>query len=210
MRKTVHAIALPVALLLALGLSACNGSQVPVSESTGSDETTTSAHDDSSQKPTEKPSVRVSERPSEKPSEKPTTGPKPTATASTKGRTIHSTELQVGDCFSFNNNNNDSSTQVGDVEVVDCSAPHLYEVYNNYQITQSTFPDTSTMESEQRTACYDTFETYVGTSYDRSQYDATTLTPTEASWAQGDHTITCILKTKDGSEITGSLKGAAK
>ena len=209
MRKTVHAIALPVALLLALGLSACNSNEVPVSESTGSDETTTSAHDDSSQKPTEKPSVRVSERPSEKPSEKPTTGPKPTATASTKGRTIHSTELQVGDCFSFNNNN-DSSTQVGDVEVVDCSAPHLYEVYNNYQITQSTFPDTSTMESEQRTACYDTFETYVGTSYDRSQYDATTLTPTEASWAQGDHTITCILKTKDGSEITGSLKGAAK
>ena len=209
MRKTVHAIALPVALLLALGLSACNSNEVPVSESTGSDETTTSAHDDSSQKPTEKPSVRVSERPSEEPSEKPTTGPKPTATASTKGRTIHSTELQVGDCFSFNNNN-DSSTQVGDVEVVDCSAPHLYEVYNNYQITQSTFPDTSTMESEQRTACYDTFETYVGTSYDRSQYDATTLTPTEASWAQGDHTITCILKTKDGSEITGSLKGAAK
>ena len=208
MRKTVHAIALPVALLLALGLSACNSNEVPVSESTGSDETTTSAHDDSSQKPTEKPSVRVSERPSEKPSEKPTTGPKPTATASTKGRTIHSTELQVGDCFNFNNN--DSSTQVGDVEVVDCSAPHLYEVYNNYQITQSTFPDTSTMESEQRTACYDTFETYVGTSYDRSQYDATTLTPTEASWAQGDHTITCILKTKDGSEITGSLKGAAK
>ena len=209
MRKTVHAIALPVALLLALGLSACNSNEVPVSESTGSDETTTSAHDDSSQKPTEKPSVRVSERPSEKPSEKPTTGPKPTATASTKGRTIHSTELQVGDCFSFNNNN-DSSTQVGDVEVVDCSAPHLYEVYNTYQITQSTFPDTSTMESEQRTACYDTFETYVGTSYDRSQYDATTLTPTEASWAQGDRTITCILKTKDGSEITGSLKGAAK
>ena len=121
--------------------------------------------------------------------------------------TVHSTELQVGDCFSYSNS---SSTQVGDVEVVDCSAPHLYEVYNNYQITQSTFPDTSTMESEQRTACYDTFETYVGTSYDRSQYDATTLTPTEASWAQGDHTITCILKTKDGSEITGSLKGAAK
>ena len=206
MRKTVHAIALPVALLLALGLSACNSNEVPVSESTGSDETTTSAHDDSSQKPTEKPSVRVSERPSEKPSEKPTTGPKPTATASTKGRTIHSTELQVGDCFSYS----DASTQVGDVEVVDCSAPHLYEVYSNYQIPQSTFPDTSTMESEQRTACYDTFETYVGISYDRSQYDATTLTPTEASWAQGDHTITCVLRTKDGSEVTGSLKGAAK
>ena len=210
MRKTVHAIALPVALLLALGLSACNGSQVPVSESTGSDETTTSAHDDSSQKPTEKPSVRVSERPSEKPSEKPTTGPKPTATASTKGRTIHSTELQVGDCFSFNNNNNDSSTQVGDVEVVDCSAPHLYEVYSNYQIPQSTFPDENTMKSEQYTACHDTFETYVGIPYDQSQYDATTLTPTENSWAQGDRTTASYTQPTLPTLRPGSLKGAAK
>jgi len=213
MRKTVHAIALPVALLLALGLSACNSNEVPVSESTGSDETTTSAHDDSSQKPTEKPSVRVSEKPSEKPSERPTTGPKPTATASTEGRTIHSTDLQVGDCFSFNNN--DSETQVGDVEVgdvevVDCSAPHLYEVYSNYQIPQSTFPDNSTMKSEQYTACHDTFETYVGTPHDQSQYGASALTPSEDSWDQGDHAITCILMAKDGSQITGSLKGAAK
>ena len=52
MRMTVHAIALPVALLLALGLSACNGSQVPVSDSTCSDEANTSAHDDSSQEST--------------------------------------------------------------------------------------------------------------------------------------------------------------
>ena len=202
MRKTVHAIALPVALLLALGLSACNGSQVPVSESTGSDETTTSAHDDSSQKPTEKPSVRVSERPSERP----TTSPKPTATASTKGRTIHSTELQVGDCYNYD----DSETQVSNVEVVDCSAPHQYEVYSNYQITQSTFPDESTMKSEQYAACHDTFETYVGVPYDQSQYDVTMLTPTENSWAQGDHAITCSLAAKDDSLITGSLKGAAK
>ena len=125
-----------------------------------------------------------------------------------EGRTIHSTELQVGDCFNFNNN--DSSTQVGDVEVVDCSAPHLYEVYSNYQIPQSTFPDENTMKSEQYTACHDTFETYVGVPYDQSQYGATTLTPTENSWAQGDHAITCFLMSKDGSQLTGSLKGAAK
>ena len=70
MRKTVHALALPVALLLALGLSACNGGQIPVSESTGSDETTTSARDDSSQEPTEEPTTG-----------RPTTGrPQPTTT----------------------------------------------------------------------------------------------------------------------------------
>mgnify|MGYP001679891253 CR=1 FL=1 len=206
MRKTLSALVLPAALLFALGLSACNSNEVPVSESTGSDETTTSAHDDSSQKPTEKPSVRVSERPSEKPSEKPTTGPKPTATASTKGRTIHSTELQVGDCY----NKDTTGSQIGDVEVVDCSAPHQYEAYNNHDIPGSDFPEGEAMGREVRNACYDSFATYVGISYDNSTYRINSFNPTSGSWAQGDRTITCTIKSGDGSRITGSLKGAAK
>ena len=203
MRKTVHALALPVALLLALGLSACNGGQVPVSKSTGSDETTTSARADSSQEPTGRPTTG-------RPSERPTT-----ETPTAKGRTVQATDLQVGDCYNEPDaasatTNDDSKRQVGSVEVVDCEVPHQHEVYNNYKITLSTFPDSSTMQSEIQTACYSSFEDYVGKSYDESQYEASTLTPTENSWAQGDRTITCTLVTKDNSLITGSLKGAAK
>ena len=203
MRKTVHALALPVALLLALGLSACNGGQVPVSKSTGSDETTTSAHADSSQEPTERPTTG-------RPSERPTT-----ETPTAKGRTVQATDLQVGDCYNEPDpasatTNDDGKRQVGSVEVVDCEVPHQHEVYNNYKITLSTFPDSSTMQSQIQTACYSSFEDYVGKSYDESQYEASTLTPTENSWAQGDRTITCTLVTKDNSLITGSLKGAAK
>jgi len=203
MRKTVHALALPVALLLALGLSACNGGQVPVSKSTGSDETTTSARADSSQEPTERPTTG-------RPSERPTT-----ETPTAKGRTVQATDLQVGDCYNEPDpasatTNDDGKRQVGSVEVVDCEVPHQHEVYNNYKITLSTFPDSSTMQSEIQTACYSSFEDYVGKSYDESQYEASTLTPTENSWAQGDRTITCTLVTKDNSLITGSLKGAAK
>jgi hypothetical protein avisC_05188 len=212
MRKTVHALALPVALLLALGLSACNGGQVPVSKSTGSDETTTSARADSSQEPTERPTTgRPSERPTTgRPSERPTT-----ETPTAKGRTVQATDLQVGDCYNepdaaSDTTNDDGKRQVGSVEVVDCEVPHQHEVYNNYKITLSTFPDSSTMQSEIHTACYSSFEDYVGKSYDESQYEASTLTPTENSWAQGDRTITCTLVTKDNSLITGSLKGAAK
>ena len=212
MRKTVHALALPVALLLALGLSACNGGQVPVSKSTGSDETTTSARADSSQEPTGRPTTgRPSERPTTgRPSERPTT-----ETPTAKGRTVQATDLQVGDCYNEPDaasatTNDDSKRQVGSVEVVDCEVPHQHEVYNNYKITLSTFPDSSTMQSEIQTACYSSFEDYVGKSYDESQYEASTLTPTENSWAQGDRTITCTLVTKDNSLITGSLKGVAK
>ena len=212
MRKTVHALALPVALLLALGLSACNGGQVPVSKSTGSDETTTSARADSSQEPTERPTTgRPSERPTTgRPSERPTT-----ETPTAKGRTVQATDLQVGDCYNepdaaSDTTNDDGKRQVGSVEVVDCEVPHQHEVYNNYKITLSTFPDSSTMQSQIHTACYSSFEDYVGKSYNESQYEASTLTPTENSWAQGDRTITCTLVTKDNSLITGSLKGAAK
>ena len=212
MRKTVHALALPVALLLALGLSACNGGQVPVSKSTGSDETTTSARADSSQEPTGRPTTgRPSERPTTgRPSERPTT-----ETPTAKGRTVQATDLQVGDCYNEPDaasatTNDDSKRQVGSVEVVDCEVPHQHEVYNNYKITLSTFPDSSTMQSQIQTACYSSFEDYVGKSYDESQYEASTLTPTENSWAQGDRTITCTLVTKDNSLITGSLKGVAK
>jgi len=143
-----------------------------------------------------------------------TTGrPQPTETPYTEGRSIHATDLQVGDCYNntdTGSTGSDGERQVDNVEVVDCDVPHQHEVYNNYQITLSTFPDKSTMHKETQTACRDPFKTYVGVTYEKSMYDVTVLTPTEASWAEGDHTITCALESKDDSLITGSLKGAAK
>lgn len=126
---------------------------------------------------------------------------------------VHTADLQVGDCYNETDDddtNSDGPRQVGDVEVVDCSAPHEHEVYNNHQIAQSTFPDRDTMRSEAETNCVAAFETYVGVPFDQSRYGVSYLTPSEDSWAQGDHTITCALESKDDSLITGSLKGAAR
>ena len=127
-----------------------------------------------------------------------TTGrPQPTETPYTEGRFIHATDLQVGDCYNntdIGSIGSDEERQVDNVEVVDCDVPHQHEVYNNYQITLSTFPDKSIMHKETQTACRDSFKTYVGVTYEKSMYDVTVLTPTEASWAEGDHTITCALE----------------
>ena len=186
--RSVHALALPVALVLALGLSACGSSgQIPISEPTKSAGETTASTD-----PTSRPTGRPTES-------------TPTATPS-GGRAVHSTDLQVGDCY----NKDTTGSQIGDVEVVDCNIPHQYEVYNNYEITLSTLPDEDTMSSEATTACSSTFQEYVGISYNQSQYKASYLYPTSGSWAQGDRTITCTITTSDGSLITGSLKGAAR
>ena len=90
--RSVHALALPVALLLALGLSACgSGGQIPISEPTKSAGETTGSTD-STRRPTERPTERpTTRRPTERPTE-----PTPTATSS-GGRFVHSTELQVND-----------------------------------------------------------------------------------------------------------------
>ena len=140
----------------------------------------------------------------------------PLTPTTTRGRIVHTTDLQIGDCFNETDDSDTGSTggtstrQIGDVEVVDCSTPHRYEVYSNHQITQSTFPDWDTMKSEAQTVCRDAFETYVGVPYEQSQYSASYLAPREGSWARGDRTITCTIKSGDGSTVTGSLKGAAQ
>ena len=204
--RSVHALALPVALMLALGLSACGSSgQIPISEPTKSAGETTASTDPTS-RPTERPTTR---RPTERPTtSRPTGRPTESTPAATPsgGRAVHSTELQVGDCY----NKDTTGSQIGDVEVVDCNIPHQYEVYNNYEITLSTLPDEDTMSSEATTACSSAFQEYVGISYNQSQYKASYLYPTSGSWAQGDRTITCTITTSDGSLITGSLKGAAR
>ena len=137
------------------------------------------------------------------------TGPDEGATAppAEGGRATPVASLRVGDCF---NDESATDSDVDSVEVVDCSAPHQYEAYNNHDIPGSDFPEGEAMGREVRNACYDSFATYVGISYDNSTYRINSFNPTSGSWAQGDRTITCTIKSGDGSRITGSLKGAAK
>ena len=96
------------------------------------------------------------------------------------------------------------------MEVVDCSAPHQYEAYNNHDIPGSDFPEGEAMGREVRNGCYSSFTTYVGIPYENSTYRINSFNPTAGSWARGDRTIICTIKSGDGSRITGSLKGAAK
>ncbi|MDU0348981.1 septum formation family protein, partial [Actinomyces sp. MRS3W] len=101
---------------------------------------------------------------------------------------------------------------VTNVSRVDCASPHLYEVYAEGAISADTFPDDELMEQYVSDICYGAFETYVGMSYDdayaQGSYAASSLRPTEATWAQGDRTVSCLLTSVDGSQLTGSARGA--
>ena len=169
MRKTFRSLALPAALLLALGLSACNP-EVPVPGPAGPDEGTA-------------------------------------APTSASGRTTPVADLRVGECY---NDESSTGSDVDSVEVVGCDAPHQYEAYNSYDIPGSDFPEGEAMGREVRNGCYNDFTTYVGIPYENSTYRINSFNPTAGSWAQGDRTIICTIKSGDGSPATGSFKGTAK
>lgn len=202
MRRTTPALALPAIVLLALGAAACGGEAVPVTQSTSNSGTVTQAPSTTDASPAETSGGGVT---SSKPAQSaPTSG----ASADTSTDTISAMDLQVGDCFTdMGSSTGTDNTTISTVDLIDCNAPHLYEVYADGTISSDTFPDTTAMQDEFTNICYDSFTAYVGVEYSSSIYSVTDLEPTEASWADGDRVISCVLTSSDGSNLTGSAKG---
>ena len=115
-------------------------------------------------------------------------------------------DLDIGDCFTEIEDENSVET----VPLIDCNAPHLYEVYAEGNITDSTLPVGDAMTEWGTNICVDPFEDYVGIDYYTSTaYSITYLNPTAGSWANGDRTISCLITSMDGSELVGSAKDTA-
>lgn len=214
MRHPRTALTVPAALLLALGVAACQGG-------TTADHTTPTATPSASATPSQ--SV-----------------PLPEALATPTAQTVSAMDIAVGDCLTYvtaGDAADASNTQtpepsasqsagatadasanaaepgtVSSVNLVDCAAPHLYEVYAEGAIAADAFPDDGLMEQYVADICYDAFENYVGTSYDdaytQGRYAVTSLRPTQSTWEQGDRRVSCLLTSVDGGEFTGSARGA--
>lgn len=117
-----------------------------------------------------------------------------------------SMDLDIGDCFT--EIENESSVET--VPLIDCNAPHLYEVYAEGNITDSTLPVGDAMTDWGSKICVDPFKDYVGVDYYSSTaYSITYLNPTPGSWANGDRTISCLITSMDNSELVGSAKDTA-
>ena len=115
-------------------------------------------------------------------------------------------DLGVGDCF---NDPDNPTFEVSSVETVECSEAHDNEVYAtiNYSATDS-YPGDSEMFEYAAEACLDPFEAFVGASYISSSLDYAYLTPTQASWNEGDREILCFLYDLDWDKLTGSMRGS--
>ena len=129
---------------------------------------------------------------------------------------VAANSLEVGDCT-----DDDLDGATGDVDTVDCSEAHRFEVFATYDIDADDgedYPDEDEVESEAAEGCRgERFSEYVGVPYVESAIHVTYLVPTEDTWTgAGDRTIICFAFEPEDpgadelvpNTVEGSVEGA--
>lgn len=115
-------------------------------------------------------------------------------------------QISQGDCL-VDDIIGDGGEIEGGQTVVDCSQPHVSEVYAGKTLTDAAYPGTEAVEKASEEFCASTFESFVGMSYADSALELSYLYPTSSSWQNGDKEILCLVFDPAG-KTTGTLQGA--
>jgi hypothetical protein len=119
--------------------------------------------------------------------------------------------LKTGDCYSLGSGVDANGDNVQTYNVVDCTTTHDGEIFSVFDYPNASgWPGYEAIGTVRQPRCEADFQTYVGVSFERSKYTINYVSPTEDSWAIGDHTIKCRLEDASNGKITGSAKGTAK
>jgi len=115
-------------------------------------------------------------------------------------------ELRAGDCF-----DSGDATEISEVDGVPCTQAHEYEVFlvTSWEGT-GTFPPDSELNAIFYDLCEPSFTAYVGAPYETSEIFGTMISPTEESWSAGDREFICVLYDPEDTQLTESLRGAAR
>ena len=117
---------------------------------------------------------------------------------------IDAFNLRVGDCF----DDIDTFDGVSSVPGVPCSEPHDNETYAVFDVNIADYPGDDGMSELAFDACMDRFEGYVGTDYESSALDITSMFPSPQSWRENDREIVCAVYDMNAQKLTGSTKGS--
>lgn len=116
--------------------------------------------------------------------------------------------LDVGDCFDDPPGLADTVTNV---DVIDCADPHDNEVYAVVDFPEEGgYPGDDAVKEFADETCISTFESFVDFDYLQSELDLGYFWPTDESWDAGDRAVQCFVYELDGSQATGSLRGAGR
>ena len=109
----------------------------------------------------------------------------------------------MGDCFELN----ERSGEIAAARLVDCSLPHLYEVYALVAVDPS-LTDQDEINGRSEEICLDRFEPFVGADYRTSSLDLLTLTP--LAEGMDAFAVHCIVAAVHGSDLVGSMEGSKR
>jgi hypothetical protein len=110
--------------------------------------------------------------------------------------------LEIGHCFSGIATGADGN---GEVVVVDCARPHVFEVFHVFNLAGEAYPGQAQVEARANLECARAFQGYVGVSYIDSRLAMVYLTPDAESWAL-DREVVCLLQSQNMSPRTGSAR----
>jgi putative regulator of septum formation len=94
---------------------------------------------------------------------------------------------------------------------IDCAVAHDNEIVGS--VTHpgaASYPGQPALVQYGEAPCLTAFQQYVGVDFQSSGLDMLEVVPTDVTWLKGDRHISCIVLTRDGSRITGSVKGTAR
>ena len=127
-------IALPMALLLAVSLSACDEEAVGTPSTPPSSSATADPTDSSKDEPSQGSDATPSATP------QPDASASSSAKAEGEAKTVSIQDLKTGNCISeMVNGTEQGGTDATGAKLVDCSTPHQYEVTGTGQSTASTY-----------------------------------------------------------------------
>ncbi|MGY1807696.1 septum formation family protein [Blastococcus sp. SYSU D00669] len=99
---------------------------------------------------------------------------------------------------------------VTEVPTVPCTEPHVYEVYSVFDLPATPYPGDATIATLASAGCDAAFLGFTGVGYAQSVLVHGYLTPTQESWAAGDHAVVCLVTDPTVPTTTGSLAGARR
>jgi hypothetical protein len=116
--------------------------------------------------------------------------------------------LAAGSCF-----DDPGAARIIDVDVIDCSLPHDYEVVGSVVLEGDEFPGDAAAVDQARTVCESVFRGYTGVDRGASPWLLNALTPTSEGWAANNRTATCLAFQFDDHlefrRLTGSVARGA-
>ena len=125
----------------------------------------------------------------------------------TQGGTLAVGDLRIGDCF---DPKDIDAEEADEVDASRCDESHQFELMAIGTMSDGGYPTDAEFETFVGNLCLPAFDEYVGMTYEESRFDVFWYFPLAEGWAQGDHVIQCAVYDPLNSELTTSLRGAAR